>query len=270
MRKHRKRGGHDGGHDAGMERWLLTYSDMITLLLALFVILFALSTINARKFKLFEQGLNSAFDNQSLTTNSGGNGLLPKANSLAANGKTNPVPIATTAQTRTGQGSSALDKIAASISQALQSAGLSQLASTEVEHHGVVVQMLADKTYYATDSATLGTTGDAVVDTIASVLKTIPNNVEVQGYTDNQPVLGGAYTSNWELSAVRAVNVVRRLVSADGITRNRLSAVGFGSTHPLAPNTTPAFMAENRRVDVVILASPSTTPNTSSAGGTVT
>jgi chemotaxis protein MotB len=271
MSRRRKSGGHGGEHGPGMERWLLTYSDMITLLLALFVILFALSTINVRKFKLFEQGLSSAFNDKVLTTNSGGNGLLPKSNSLVPNAKTtSSTPVATVAQTHTGQASPALEKIAASVTQALQSAGLSQFASTQVEHHGVVIQMLADKTYYASDSATLGTTGDAVVDTIASVLRTIPNDVEVQGYTDNEPVLGGAYTSNWELSAVRAVNVVRRLVTVDGITRNRLTAVGFGSTHPIAPNTTTASRAQNRRVDVVILTSTPTIPNTSSAGGKVT
>lgn len=265
----RHKGGHGGGHEAGMERWLLTYADMITLLLALFVILFALSTINAKKFKLFEQGLTSAFNDTTLTSSSGGSGLLPKSNSLAPNGKTGAAPIATVAQTHAGQATPALQKIAATLSQALQSAGLSQYASVQVQRHGVVVQMLADKTYYASDSATLGTTGDQVVDTIASVLRVIPNRVEVQGYTDNEPVLGGAYTSNWELSAVRAVNVVRRLVTADGITPNRLSAVGFGSTHPLVPNTSTANRAENRRVDVVILTSQLTTPTTSSTGGAV-
>lgn len=270
----RRRGGHGGGggHGPGMERWLLTYADMITLLLALFVILFAISTINGKKFLAFELGVTSTFSNKAVQTGSGGSGLLPDENSLlnqqgtTTNPLTPPQEIASNQTASKTTTSATLPEIASQITKALRAAGLSQYASTTVDSQGVVVQMLADKTYFATDSATLGTIGDEVVDTIAGVLRTVPNDVEVQGYTNNLRVTGGPYSSNWELSAVRAVNVVRRLSTTDGITKGRLSATGFGTTHPVVPNDTPANEAENRRVDVVVLTASLRTPS-SGAGG---
>lgn len=258
MSRSRRRSGHDGGgggHDAaGMGRWLLTYSDMITLLLALFVILFALSSINARKFLAFKLGLTESFSQQVVQPHH--SGLLPKANSAAAA----PSQQLASAAPPTSTPSPTLTQIAQEVRQALAAAGLSQYTSVTIDHQGVVVEMLSDKAYFATDSATLGPIGDAVVDTIATVLRTIPNNVEVQGYTDNTPIASGPYPSNWVLSAVRAVNVVERLVTHDKITANRLAAVGYGTTHPVVPNTTPANKAENRRVDVVILTTSIPTP----------
>lgn len=238
-----------------MERWLLTYSDMITLLLALFVILFALSTINAQKFRAFELGLAKSFSDHPVHTSS--SGLLPQDNSLISNPATLlPRSLAALARRPPAAGRArplSLQRIADRLDKALKAAGLSAYATTSVSAQGVIVQMLADKAYFANDSATLGSVGDEVVDTIGSVLRSVPNDVEVQGYTDNVPISGGPFTSNWELSAVRAVNVVLRLEGVDKVTPGRLRAVGFGTTHPVASNSTPAGRAENRRVDVVVL-----------------
>jgi chemotaxis protein MotB len=117
----------------------------------------------------------------------------------------------------------------------------------------VTVQILADRVFFRTDSASLGRTGDRVVDTIAGVLQTQPNLIEVQGYTDNVPITGGPFASNWELSAARAANVANRLNAVDGLPATRLTATGYSDTHPAAPNNSPANQAKNRRIDVVIL-----------------
>lgn len=239
----------------GMERWLLTYSDMITLLLALFVILFALSTINAQKFRAFELGLTKSFS--SVSPNKQASGLLKTLNSIPH--PTVPSAIRPAAAAPPPTSTPSLSQIAAEINHALTAAGLSSDASTTVMTQGVVVQMLADKAYFANDSATLGPIGDRIVDVIASVLRTIPNDVSVQGYTDSVPIIGGPFTSNWELSAVRAANVVQRLSTTDGITKNRLSAIGYATTHPAAPNTTASNQAKNRRIDVIVLTAHLTT-----------
>ena len=126
--------------------------------------------------------------------------------------------------------------------------------TTSVQTRGLVVQVLTNQVFFATDSADLGPEGDAVVDTIASVLKTTTNGIDVEGYTDNQPITGGPYTSNEELSAVRAASVVTRLAVQDGLDPDRLAATGFGDTDPVVPNDTPADRALNRRIDFVILA----------------
>ena len=100
-----------------------------------------------------------------------------------------------------------------------------------------------------------------MVDTIASVLAANTNNAAIQGYTDDQAIYGGPYATNWELSAERAVHVVERLTSVDNINPDRLEVVGFGQTRPAVPNSSPQNMAENRRVDVVILAPGESAPS---------
>ena len=259
MRRSRSHASGDEGHGSGMERWLLTYSDMITLLLALFVILFALSSINSQKFMAFELGITKSFGGHDVPLPSS-EGLLPSHDSLlfrpSAQAATPPAPPPSTPPSTPpapSRSSPSLAEIASELDAALASAGLGADASISVTEHGVVVQMLADKAYFANDSAALGTVGDAIVDVIAGVLRSVPNAVEVQGYTDDVPITGGPFTSNWELSAVRAVNVVQRLEEVGGITKNRLSAIGYGTTHPVAPNTTASGQAENRRIDVVVL-----------------
>jgi len=256
-------------HEAGMERWLLTYSDMITLLLALFVVLFAVSTITPKKFLALALGLHEAFnpnpstlaaDNQVLQQNS----LLPKPGTvLSSTTTTNPIPTTTTTTvpypSTTTPGSKLLPEeklslIAAQIDEALTARGLEQYAAATLTHESLVVQILADHVFFTSDSASLGTVGDEVVDTIASVLATDSNYVVVEGFTDDQPIYGGPYTTNMELSAERAVNVVVRLYANDRIAESRLAAIGYGPERPVVPNSSPTNMAENRRIDVVILA----------------
>jgi len=241
------------------ERWLLTYSDMITLLLALFVVLFAMSSISVRKFDEFKTGLLQTFSQMQLQSAlHGGRGLLQHSSLITHPGLTPGPPQISIPEPGAGNPTSA--QIAQEVTQALAAQGLSADAQVVVERRGVVVRVLSDKVFFATDSAALGPVGDAVVDAVATVLRTIPNDVSVEGYTDSQPILGGPYSSNFELSAVRAVTVLERLWKVDRINPNRLSATGFGATHPLVPNTSPQNMAMNRRVDIVILNS-STTEN---------
>jgi chemotaxis protein MotB len=259
--------------EGGMERWLLTYADMITLLLALFVVLFALSTISTKKFTALATALRNTFSGHT-TVVKNDTGLL-QHNSLVDHSGQTPgihpeqagqntaaspgVTTTTTGQVPPPQGSQPLSTINAQLNSALAAAGLggdvsiSQNSPTPTTSE-LVVQILSDQVFYQNDSASLGTTGDKVVDTIASVLATDTNNAAIQGYTDNAPIYGGPYATNWELSAERAVHVVERLTTVDNISPNRLEAVGFGQTRPAVPNSTAANMAENRRVDVVILA----------------
>jgi chemotaxis protein MotB len=268
--------GHSGA--AGMERWLLTYSDMITLLLALFVILFALSTINLQKFRAFRLGIDQVF-NPTASVLHGSSGLEQNMSLEAAPGTEEVVrsplrltsPLSTlhavtpanaaaaaaagpTAEQSPAAAAAELTTVERRIEAALAAKGLSGAASERIERRGLVVQVLADKVFYAVDSADLGPYGDEVVDTIASVLRGEPNDIVVEGYTDNEPIYGGPYTTNYALSAMRAVNVVVRLNRVDGIPRDRLAAIGYGQTRPAVPNTSPANQALNRRIDVVVLA----------------
>jgi chemotaxis protein MotB len=155
---------------------------------------------------------------------------------------------------------SALRALEKQIQAALTKAGLEADASLQLTTRGLVVQVLADRVFFATGSADISPVGNQVIDTVSSVLRSDTYDIDIEGYTDNQPVEGGVYSSNEELSAVRAVNVVLRLEKTDGINPNRLSATGYGDTHPVAPNTTPHNMALNRRIDIVILSSQQAQP----------
>jgi chemotaxis protein MotB len=277
-----------GEHEVeNAERWLLTYADMITLLLALFIVLFAVSTINSKKFLALALGFREAFNpNPGVLPSSNGvlsnASLVPSAGAAEApsNGLVKPVPTSptsstsapttsnptsstapTSAPTTTPTSTSAaaaaqqLAGIQAQLNQALAAKGLDATVTTTVTTQGLVVQILGDHVFYATDVANLNSTGNEVVDTVASVIRSDPNPVEVEGFTDDAPIYGGPYTTNMQLSAERAVNVAVRMMDVDGIPQSRLAVVGNGPNDPVEPNTTPANMAANRRVDIVILAS---------------
>ena len=237
------------------ERWLLTYSDMITLLLALFVVLFSMSNISLKKYLEFKTGIVQSFASDSQHS------ILPKSSGLLSQ-----VSLFSRPTMMMGPSLAALSRTAASpaaarssaalalqIKAALAAHGVANSAQVFVTTRGVVVRILSDHIFFATDSASLEQSGDTVVDAVASVIAPLPNDISIEGYTDNQPIVGGPYSSNFELSAMRAVDVLLRLEKVDGISADRLSATGYGETHPAVPNTSPANMAENRRVDIVIL-----------------
>lgn len=247
------------------ERWLLTYADMITLLLALFIVLFAVSTINSKKFLALALGLQQTFNpNPGVLPSS--NGVLQNASLTPTAGKSDGSSTGITTTTTTTvppnpattlptalPGQQSLGTIQAQIDQALAAKGLGATATTAETAQGLVIQILSDHVFYASDIASLNGTGNEVVDTVASVLSADTNDIEVEGFTDTAPIYGGPYTSNMQLSAERAVNVAVRLYSVDGISQSRLAVVGNGPNDPVVPNSSPANMAQNRRVDIVVL-----------------
>jgi chemotaxis protein MotB len=275
-RRHRPEPAEEHGGD---ERWLLTYADMITLLLALFIVLFSVSTINQKKFEALALGLKQTFDpkpgvlpssnglldNASLTPTAGSAqsqvrtiGQLVTA-SKADPGATTPAPnpiskAAAAAAAKAAKNHQQLAAIQKQIVDSLTAQGLQGSVTSSLQTGQLTVQILDDNVFFATDSASLGPAGDKIVDAVAAILAPAPNLIDVNGYTDNQAITGGPYTSNEELSAERAVEVVVRLSAVDGVAEERLAATGFGDTHPAAPNNSAANMALNRRIDINVIA----------------
>jgi chemotaxis protein MotB len=218
----------------GMERWLLTYSDMITLLLALFVVLYALSSLNHVKYSAFAKGMDVSFNN---------------GNSQPSSARTQPSKkhgkdiVGTPA---------ALSTLELQLREALTLAGVIKNVELTSGPGGLVVGLITGKTYYGIDSAALSPTGAEVVDITGAVINKHTNPVNVEGYTDNEPITGGPYRDNWQLSAERAVVVVERLQNVAHVSPSQLYLVGFGQYHPIVPNTSKANQAENRRVNIVI------------------
>lgn len=221
-------------HAGGMERWLLTYSDMITLLLALFVVLYALSSLNHVKYSAFAKGMDVSFNN---------------GNSQPSSARTQP-------SKKPGKSSVAeatsLSSLEHQLRHALVKAGVIKEVELTNGPGGLVVGLITGKTYYGGDSAALSATGAEVVDITGAIVRTHKNTMNVEGYTDNEPITGGPYRDNWQLSAERAVVVVERLQDFAHVNPAQLYLVGFGQYHPLVPNSSRANQAQNRRVNIVI------------------
>lgn len=212
------------------ERWLLTYADMITLLLVLFIVLFAISKIDQAKYKEFKQSVTLAIMND---TPHGITRIHDK-----------PVP----AQMSTAQ----FKQLEAELKAALKSRGLLGDVTFSINSSGLVEGLVADSTFFVTASAELSSVGVEVIDTSTLVLKKYSNAIEIAGYTDDRPISTGFYPNNWALSAARASSVVVRMTQGDGMDPTRVILLGYGQYHPLVSNTSSAGQAQNRRVNIVV------------------
>ncbi len=229
----RKRGNAGGDAEHADERWLLTYADMITLLLVLFIVLFALSKVNEAKFRQFSKSFKM---NRIVGVS------LDKGTTTVA--PLGPKPLSATPQE--------LHRVEAELMKALRAAGQLQAVSFTITKDGLVEGLVADSTLFETDSADLSPLGQRIVDTSGRVLAGFGNNIEVAGYTDDQPINGGHFGNNWALSAARATTVVQELTTVDGVAPTRVFALAYGQYHPVATNSTPAGKSQNRRVNIVV------------------
>jgi len=137
--------------------------------------------------------------------------------------------------------------------QALAKQGLQDDVQASIDERGLVVSLVSRHVVFRANLADLTERGQRIVDTIAPVLAAIPEPVEVDGHTNQVKVKPKFYPTDWELSAARAVNVLRRLNEVDSIPADRLSATGFGHTKPLEDPSKPGSQAVNKRVDIVVL-----------------
>jgi len=283
--KKHKPSAHEEEHE-NHERWLITYADMITLLMVLFIVLFSIGQVDLAKFQALKHSLNTSFGGASPKVNAvvnGGSGVLTAGSEVngaapGGSGATGAptdssqaevalVQVKNGAGTSSGSGSSSgsggsaaaqaeqavLTGAETKIEQALTNKGLQDAVTFRTEVRGLVVTVVTDNVLYPLDSAVLQPEGRAVLDALATALAALPNNLSVEGHTDDTPITGGPYPTNWELSAARATAVVRYLIDAHHIDPNRLSATGFADTRPLVPNTSTTNRALNRRVEIVVL-----------------
>ena len=254
------------------ERWLLTYADMLTLMFALFMVLFSISSVNISKFKTLQQSLKSAFSGSIL---SGGKAIIQSGSesTRAHSPATSPVPaiipltpdIPKPTNTSATQIAKAMTSAAGSTAEQdhfkalehkldayAQSHGLSHSVQTLITRQGLVVRVLTDNLLFGSGSATLRSSGDPLLDEVANLLKVDRTNpITVEGNTDTEPIHTARFPSNWELSTARATTVVRYFSSRGG-PEQRLGAAGYAALHPVASNSTATGRARNRRVDIVL------------------
>jgi chemotaxis protein MotB len=225
----------DESHD-NSERWLLTYSDLITLLMIFFIIMYAISSVSEQKYGQLASSLGSAMG--------GGGNLIGNGNGVG----TNPgVQIVDTEEKR-------LENLKTNIDKYIEQNGLSNDVVTQIDEKGVLVR-LKNSILFDSGSAKLKDASIKEIIDIGNILKQMGNYIRVEGHTDSIPIHQAVFTSNWQLSAIRATNVAEMLIKESGISPDKIVAIGYGEYRPIASNSTTEGRAQNRRVDIVVVSS---------------
>ncbi len=274
-KKHEEHGNH--------EAWAIPYADLMTLLLAFFVVMYAISTLNEGKYRVLADALTAAFGGAPRTINpvQVGNFQLqgsdydrpspiksgarhgPSAPSPAPNPTLLPalashmrtgVPLDVSDRAAVQRAQRQLGNIATRLEEALAPLVDARLITVRRAELWLEVEINSD-ILFDTGSAALDASAREVLTRLADVLRETPNPVRVEGYTDNRPINTVQFPSNWELSAARAASVVH-LFSAQGVAPERLAMVGYGEHRPRADNLTEEGRNRNRRVVLIVLAAP--------------
>lgn len=257
-----KKRGHGGsGEHENAERWLLTYADMITLLVAFFIMLYAMSVMNQAKFQQLAISVRSGFGG-SLTTGAPTiiqqGGGIEGIRSIVSNGRQDAQQDGPQFPNPSRESALAADRKrldhAFEIMQAfIKKNGLQRAMQVTQDERGVVVTVLTDRMLFDAGKADLRSQELGPLAKVAQVVNSVPDNaVRVEGHTDDLPIHTPQFSSNWELSAIRATTVLR-FFTTRGVAPKRLEAVGYADQRPIAPDTTASGRARNRRVEIVIL-----------------
>jgi len=261
-RRRSRGGGHAEEHE-NHERWMVTYADMLTLLLVLFIVLYAISQVNTSKFSELKSSLASAFKNGQPSVLSGGSGIVG-GDSAAQQANPN-LPVFSPIQPQAGKPTVDQDRqaaqhevdefkqIEAAIKASLHKHGLDGNAEFSIDERGLVVTVVTNELVFSGNSAVLEHEGAVILNAVLPPLRPINNQIQVDGHTNQQNVSTAPYPSGWELSSARASSVVRYLVTHGPIAAGRLSAAGFSDQRPLVPASDPRSITRNRRVDIVVL-----------------
>ncbi|HEV7772053.1 MAG TPA: flagellar motor protein MotB [Conexibacter sp.] len=258
----RRRRHSDGAGHENEERWLLTYADMITLLLALFVVLFAISSVNVSKVKMLQQSLREAFSGKVM---SGGEAIMQTGNSVSVRTlETQPRIVPNTPSLGQPPGAAAQAALAArreedelqqlkrQLDAFAASHGFKAQVETVVTQRGLVVRLLTDNLLFDSGLADLKAQGLPLLSEVGTLLGVDRvHPIVVEGHTDDVPISTAKFASNWELSTARSAAVVRWLIGRS-VPARRFSAAGYADLHPLASNGTDAGRARNRRVEIVL------------------
>jgi chemotaxis protein MotB len=257
---------HEEEHE-NEERWLVSFADMMTLLFCLFMVLFAISSVNTSKFESLQKALQDAFSGRIL---SGGKAVMQTGNDTPPERSqaTPPMPaispLATLSNesppsTTSNQEAAAAKKededfkiLKRRIDQLAKQSGLQGRVLTTVRRRGLVVQLLTDKVFFDSGQAQLKPGAQRILEQIGVVLRGERKHpIVVEGHTDSQPISGGIYPSNWELSGARSAAVVRMFIHT-GVLPRRVSLAGYADEVPVATNSTAQGRSRNRRVEVVL------------------
>lgn len=224
MKKRRKHDERDN-----VERWMISYADFVTLLFACFATMYAISQVDPNKFEKVVESMRSAF--KSDTVRSSGpiiEGITP----------INPDVI----------------RLEKEFRKTIDTLSTKEDIEVRRDERGVIIS-LGDHVLFDVGQAIIKEAAIPTLTAIASIIQKLPNNVTVEGHTDNVPISSSKYASNWELSTARATSVLNYLLKNYNLSPERFSAAGYAEFKPIALNATPSGRAKNRRVDIVVIQS---------------
>lgn len=225
---------------ANHERWLLTYADLITLLMIFFVLMYTISNVNSKKFAELSASMSKAL----LGQNSGE--FLGEA--------AGKMPIKESMSSKVKIEAQNMMKAQHQIEKLIKEKGLTGKVEVSQESRGLVIS-LKEALLFRSGSAVITPQAKAIVFKVGEILSLMPNQMRIEGHTDNLPIHTAVFPSNWELSTDRATNVVKMLVNEVGMKPERFSATGYGEYRPIASNDSELKRARNRRVDIVVVKS---------------
>lgn len=227
------------------ERYLVTYSDLITLLLAFFIILYALSSVDEDKYDAFSHSLSLEF-------NSGSPAVIDFEGGTYNKNARQEVGQQELLEMRRAVDDVQLQTKKQEIDRYLKENNLQDKISTKLDDDGLHI-IVTNEILFNSGEAKLKTDIQDVLKSITFFIQDMPNPVVINGHTDNVPIATSAFPSNWELSTARAVTVLKEMLEANKrINPSNLSAAGYGEYQPIADNATEDGKQKNRRVDILI------------------
>jgi chemotaxis protein MotB len=235
------------------ERWLLTYSDLITLLMILFILLYAISNVSEEKYAVLSQSLGDSLGKGSSPISVGNGSILQNGGPISDTQDASGTDAeGTSDQTGTAAQQEEMEALKSSLSGIISKYDLLDDVGIVI-HESELIITFSNKLFFDSGKAVLKESMKEGLDQIAIEINKIDNLIVIKGFTDNIPVNRGLFTSNWQLSAIRAANVVQYLIDEGKVDGERLTAVGCGEYQPIASNDTEEGRSQNRRIEFIIL-----------------
>lgn len=223
------------------ERWMLSYLDFITLLMIFFLMMYAISNVDTQKSEALANSLKVGFNS--------GNG----ENVIAVSDSSNAPPSVADQEALAAEAETEkLTDVKKKVDELVNNSELKGSVTTSIQERGLLISF-NDSVFFNSGEANIKTDWQSKLKSISKILNGIDNYIRVEGHTDNVAINTDYFHSNWQLSSVRAANVVEFLITQGSVSPGRLSSVGYGEYRPIKSNDTEEGKSANRRVDIVIL-----------------
>jgi chemotaxis protein MotB len=260
-RRHKK---HAGGHEeeGSSERWTTSYMDMVTVLMCLFIVLYAMSTFDKDKFEKLRLALSTGFgETKSKTVDTATGVVVPKKDvgktgTQAAQSSTGSTSASSATAAAAVTETEKLQSLQKEIAAALAAHGLSANVSYSIDSRGLTIGLIGSQTFFAGNSDVLQPVTRRVLAAMGPVLRGLPNQIAVEGHADSHSS-PYPFASDWDLAAGRSTAVLKYLVGSEHVPGGQIYSASYGAARPLKPNMVPSQYALNRRVDIVVLSSAS-------------